>query len=473
MAKTTTRDLTNGSPMRLILGFLLPMLFGLLFQQFYNMVDTIVVGKCLGVDALAGVGSTTSINFLVIGFCAGVCSGFSIPVAQKFGQRDFDALRKYVGNILWLTILLAVILTVVTCLLCAQILRWMNTSDDIFSYAYDYIFLIFLGLPATFLYNTLSGLIRALGDSKTPLLFLLLSSGLNIILDILSVTVLKMGVSGPGAATVVSQAISGLLCLLYVKKRFELLHPSRRDLRLDGGYIRRLLLMGLPMGLQYSITAIGSIVLQSAVNTLGTVYVASMTAGSKVSLFFCCPFDAMGATMATYAGQNAGAGKIGRINKGVRDCMLLGAIYAVLACAFLWLFGDVLANLFLDTSAPEQISAIRSNAHMFLIGNSLFYIPLAAVNVFRFTIQGLSYSMLAVFAGVFEMVARSVMGFCLVPVLGYPAVCFASPTAWIAADLFLIPCYCYVIHRLRTHLAVAAPAAAEPEITPTKKNSNS
>lgn len=157
MAKTTTRDLTNGSPMRLILGFLLPMLFGLLFQQFYNMVDTIVVGKCLGVDALAGVGSTTSINFLVIGFCAGVCSGFSIPVAQKFGQRDFDALRKYVGNILWLTILLAVILTVVTCLLCAQILRWMNTSDDIFPYAYDYIFLIFLGLPATFLYNTLIG----------------------------------------------------------------------------------------------------------------------------------------------------------------------------------------------------------------------------------------------------------------------------------------------------------------------------
>lgn len=258
----------------------------------------------------------------------------------------------------------------------------------------------------------------------------------------------------------VSQAISGLLCLLYVKKRFELLHPSRRDLRLDGGYIRRLLLMGLPMGLQYSITAIGSIVLQSAVNTLGTVYVASMTAGSKVSLFFCCPFDAMG----RHHGHLWPAKMPARVKSTVstRACAtvwLLGAIYAVLACAFLWLFGDVLANLFLDTSAPEQISAIRSNAHMFLIGNSLFYIPLAAVNVFRFTIQGLSYSMLAVFAGVFEMVARSVMGFCLVPVLGYPAVCFASPTAWIAADLFLIPCYRYVIHRLRTHLAVAAPAA--------------
>jgi putative MATE family efflux protein len=453
MAKSTTRDLTTGSPMRLIVGFLLPMLFGLLFQQFYNMVDTIVVGKCLGVDALAGVGSTGSINFLVIGFCTGVCSGFAIPVAQKFGQRDYEALRKYVGNILWLAIGLSVVITTVTCLLCAQILRWMNTSDEIFSYAYQYIFLIFLGIPATFLYNTLSGLIRALGDSRTPLLFLILSSLLNIALDLLSVTVLEMGVEGPGLATVISQAVSGILCLLYVLRRFPLLHPSRRELRLEGGYVRRLLLMGLPMGLQYSITAIGSIALQSAVNTLGTVYVASVTAGSKVSQFFFSPMEAMGSTLATYAGQNAGAGKLDRVGQGLRSCILLGIGYALAACLVLVLCGDVLANLFLDTSTPEEISTIRSNAHLFLIVNSAFYIPLCFVYVFRFTIQGLSYSLLAVFAGVFEMVARCVISFGLVPVLGYPAVCFASPAAWIMADLFLIPAYFYVMRQLRRQAA--------------------
>ena len=253
-----TKDLTTGSPMKLILSFMLPLVFGLLFQQVYSMVDTIVVGKFLGVDALAGVGSTGSITFLVLGLCNGVCAGFAIPVAQKFGQRDFDGLRRFVGNMIWLSCVIAAAVTLVTTLLCRQILLWMDTPADTFSYAYDYIFVIFLGIPATMLYNLLSGILRSLGDSKTPLVFLIMCSLLNVALDIVFILTLNMGVAGAGWATLLSQLISGVLCLYFIVKKFPILHLKRDDLRLRKIYVRKLLNMGLPMGLQYSITAIGS-----------------------------------------------------------------------------------------------------------------------------------------------------------------------------------------------------------------------
>ena len=299
MAKNATRDLTTGAPMKLLLAFMLPLLFGLLFQQFYSMVDTVVVGKFLGVDALAGVGSTGSVNFLVLGLCNGVCAGFAIPVAQKFGQKDFDGLRRFVGNMIWLSAGIALIVTLVTTTLCAQILRWMDTPADTFSYAYDYIWVIFLGIPATMLYNLLSGIIRSLGDSRTPLVFLIFSSLLNVALDIVFIVGLHMGVAGAGWATRLSQLISGVLCLFYMIKRFPLLHLKREDLQLRWVYTRHLLNMGLPMGLQYSITAIGSILLQTAVNGLGASAMAAMTAGNKVSMLCACPYDAIGTTAAT------------------------------------------------------------------------------------------------------------------------------------------------------------------------------
>ena len=209
MAKTAVKDMTQGRPLPLILGFYIPMLFGLLFQQLYNMADTIIVGRCLGVNALAGVGSTSSISFMIIGFCQGVCSGFAIPVAQKFGERNERALRRFVANSGWLAVGFSAVMTVAVCLLCRQILVWMNTPVDIFQDAYDYIFVIFLGIPATYLYNLLSGIIRSLGDSTTPLLFLLFSSLLNVGLDFFAILVLDMGVAGAGWATILSQAISG------------------------------------------------------------------------------------------------------------------------------------------------------------------------------------------------------------------------------------------------------------------------
>lgn len=444
MARTAVRDLTNGSPMKLILGFMLPLLFGMLFQQFYNMVDTIVVGQYLGVNALAGVGSTGSINFLVLGFVIGVCSGFAIPVAQCFGSKDFDELKKYVGNTLWLAVAFAAVLTTATCLLCGNILHWMNTPDNVFSEAYDYIFVIFLGIPVTFLYNILSGFIRSLGDSKTPVIFLVISSILNIALDVFMIVVLKMGVSGAGWATVISQLVSGLMCLVFIVKKFELLHLKKEDLPLDLYYIRRLCGVGLPMGLQYSITAIGTILLQAAVNGLGSVYMASVTAGNKVGQFMCCPFDAMGSTMATYGGQNVGAGKPDRIRKGLFCCSALGAGYALLALGVAVLFGGNLAMMFVNNSDLESgvdPAQIRSLARQFLVVNASFYVPLAFVNIVRFMIQGMGFSQIAVYAGVSELVARGVVALCLVPHFGYDAVCFANPVAWVLADMFLIPAF--------------------------------
>lgn len=440
--------MTNGSPMKLILQFCIPLFFGMLFQQFYSMMDTVIVGKFLGVNALAAVGATGSINFMIIGFCMGVCNGFAIPVAQQFGAGDYHALRKYVANSAWLTIAFAGVMTVGVCALCRQILMWMNTPSDIMDGAYGYIFIIFLGIPVTYLYNLLSGIIRSLGDSKSPLIFLVFSSILNIALDMTLILVFRMGVAGAAWATVISQAISGIACLIYMMKRFEILKITKEEWRLDGKYAAVLCNMGIPMGLQYSITAIGSVILQTAVNMLGSTAVASIAAASKIGLFFCCPFEAMGSTMATYAGQNVGAGKLDRISKGIKSTCIMGLVYSVAAFVLLTVFGTTIALLFVDASE----TLILQNVRWFLMINSAFFFPLALVNIVRFTIQGLGFSRLAILAGVCEMAARSIVGLGFVPVFGYIAACFASPIAWICADLFLIPAYLYVMKKLREML---------------------
>lgn len=446
MAKSEIRDMTTGSPFRLILGFAVPMLMGLLFQQFYSMVDTIIVGKYLGVSALASVGSTSSINFMIIGFCTGVCSGFSIPVAQRFGAGDHHGLRCFVANAGWLSAIFSAVMTIIVCFLCMDILRWMDTPDDIIQGAYDYIFIIFAGIPVTYLYNILAGIIRSLGDSRTPVYFLLLSSVINIFLDLFTILVMGMGVEGAAYATVISQAISGVLCFLYMRSHFPILRMTREERKFNLRMAKILCGIGVPMGLQYSITAIGSVILQTAVNGLGSLYVAAISAGNKLTLFFTCPFDALGATMATWAGQNVGAGKIDRVKEGVKYALLIGCVYAVAAFIILTLFSKYLALLFLDA---DEVSTI-GNVSLFLFGNSLFYIALVFVNVVRFSIQGMGFSTFAILAGVFEMFARTFAGMCLVPIFGYPAACFASPMAWIAADIFLVPAFLHCIKRLKS-----------------------
>jgi len=443
MARSATKDLTQGAPMKLILDFSIPILLGFLFQQFYNLVDTIIVGRTLGVNALAAVGSTGSINFMIIGFCMGVCSGFAIPVAQRFGAKDMSGLRKMVANSMWLCIMFSVIMTIVVSFLCRNILRWMNTPADIMEGAYAYIIIIFIGIPVTYLYNMVSGIIRSLGDSKTPVYFLILSSVLNIILDFVCIMNLHMGVVGAAVATVISQGVSGVGCLIYMIKMFPMLHLERDEWRYDGHCAKILCGMGIPMGLQYSITAIGSVILQVAVNGLGSTVVAAMTAGTKISMFFCCPYDALGSTMATYAGQNMGAGRLDRIREGLKKCSILGIGYSLASLVFLYFFSARIALLFVDAGETLIIEEVSQ----YLIITAAFFIPLAFVNIIRFLIQGMGFSKFAILAGVFEMIARTLVGFLMVPMLGFTAACLASPIAWVLADAFLFPAYFYVMKR--------------------------
>ena len=444
MSKNTTKDLTQGSPLRLILGFMLPTLFGLLFQQFYNLVDTAVVGKFLGMEALAGVGSTGSINFLVLGFCSGICSGFAIPIAQKFGEGDHDGLRRFVGNVLWLALGLALVITTAVCLLCRHILTWMNTPPEAFGYAYEYVFIVFLGIPVMMAYNILAGIIRSLGDSKTPVYFLMISSFLNIFLDVLLIFVFDMGVAGVAWATVIAQLISGLLCFLWIVKRFDILRLSATDLRPSALHMKRLCLMGLPMGLQYSITAVGSIFLQASINGLGALYMAAVTTGNRVGNCFTTPLEALGITMATYGGQNVGARKYDRIKSGYAKGCMIGIVYSLAALVVLFFFGDKIALLFTDQ--PEL--GVPQLAHRFLIVNAASYILLVFVNVTRFLIQGIGFAEMAIFAGLFEMVARAGVALGFVPHFGFNAVCFASPAAWLLADFFLVPLFFWCMRKL-------------------------
>ena len=437
MGKGTTKEMTSGSTMKLILGFAVPLLMGMLFQQVYGLVDTIIVGRFLGVSALAAVGATGSINFLIIGFCQGICNGFALPIAQRFGARDYDGLRKYVGNSAILSILFGGTLTVLTVVFCRNILLWMHTPSDIIDLSYQYIVVIFAGIPAIILYNILSAYLRSLGDSITPVVFLILAAVLNVGLDLLFIVVFHWGVFGAAFATVLAQAVSGILCLILIIWKFEILHLKREDWNLDPFYVKYLLIMGLPMGLQYSITAIGSVILQTAVNSLGSAAVAAMTAGSRISMFVVCPFDALGSTMATFGGQNVGAGKLDRLGQGLRSAVILGAVYSVIILLVLIVFGQNLVYLFVD---PKE-TVVVAQARQFLITNAVFYIPLALVNIVRFLIQGMGFSGFAVFAGVFEMIARALVGLAFVPLFGYTAACFASPLAWIFADFFLISAF--------------------------------
>lgn len=439
-----TKDMTAGSPVRLIIGFAVPMFLGLLFQQFYSMVDTIIVGQYLGVNPLAGVGSTSSLNFMVIGFCMGVCNGFAIPVAQMFGAKEESRLRRFVTNSAWLAIGFSVLMTIAVAALCRPVLRLMNTPAEIFEYAYIYIFIVFCGIPCTFLYNLLAAVIRSLGDSRTPVIFLAVSSVLNIGLDFVSILVLHMNVEGPALATVISQGVSGGICLLYMRKKYPILKASKEEWKPDGKYIKRLCFMGIPMGLQYSVTAIGTLVLQTAINGMGASVVAGVTAAQKINAFIASPVEALGQTMAPYAGQNMGAGRLDRIGKGLLQASLAGFVVSAGCFLLALLTGQRLVLLFMDAEEAEIIAY----AYRFLLCCTGGYCLLTLVNTVRFTIQGMGFSVFAITSGAMEMIARILAATVIAGKTGFTGICLAHPLAWIFADLFLIPAFFYCRKRL-------------------------
>ena len=356
----TSREMTEGRALPLIFNFTLPLLLGNLLQQTYSLVDAAIVGRFLGINALASVGASTSVVFLILGFCNGCCGGFGIPVAQKFGARDYVTMRRYVAVSLQLAAVMSVVIAVVTSIYCADILHMMSTPENIFTGAYYYLLVTFIGVPFTFFYNLLSSIIRALGDSKTPFWFLLLSTVLNILLDLFYILVLGWGVAGAAIATVFSQGVSAILCYIYMMRRFDILKTTPAERKFDGALARTLMYIGVPMGLQFSITAIGSIMLQSANNALGTACVAAFTAAMRIKMFFMCPFESLGMAMATYSGQNYGAGKPERIKPVYRDCILTVLLIGVPMCALLYFFGRPLLGIYIAKDDPAYASVLAS-----------------------------------------------------------------------------------------------------------------
>lgn len=441
----TYREMTSGAALPIIFAFTLPLLLGNLLQQTYSMIDAAIVGQYLGINALASVGASTSVIFLIIGFCNGCCCGFAIPVAQKFGARDYVTMRRLVNVSLRLAMLMSVLIAAITSYFCYDILHLMQTPENIFHDAYLYLLVTFIGIPCTFYYNLLSGIIRALGDSKTPFYFLLFSTVLNIILDLFCILVLGWGVLGAGVATVVSQGISAVLCYIYMMRRFTILQSFAEEKVFDKGLANTLLGIGIPMGLQFSITAIGSIMLQSANNALGTACVAAFTTAMRIKTFFICPFESLGIAMATFSGQNYGAGKPERVWLGIKASMLMMLIYAASMFCVLMLGSGKLALLFVDASETEKIKDTVQFLHI----SCTFFPVLGLLCIFRYTIQGVGFTKLAMLSGVSEMIARTLVSLYAVPVFGYLAVCYGDPTAWIAADMFLIPAFYFVYKRIK------------------------
>lgn len=444
------KDLTEGSCLKQILLFAVPLLVGNLLQQTYNLVDAAIVGRCLGTDALAAVGASSSVQFLVLGFCIGTCAGFGIPIAQRFGAKDYGAMRSYIFHSMLLTALFAVILTSLCALLCPNILHMLSTPEDIFSGAYSYLLIIFLGIPFTLLYNLEAAMLRAVGDSRTPFVFLAVSTVTNIVLDLLCILVLQWGVAGAAAATITAQALSGIFCLLFIRRKQKILHIRQADCCFDRNCCLSALTMGAPMGLQFSITAIGSMVMQSANNGLGSVYVSGFTAGARLKQFTICPFDALATAVCTFCGQNLGAKRFDRIRQGIRVGVVVSSVYGVLIGLVLIFGGRVLSMLFMSSSQAAVLDA--SAKYLRYLG--CMYWMLGFLNVFRQTIQGLGYSGRAVFAGVIEMAARTVVSLVFVPVYGYTAICCADQVAWVTAVMYLIPMGLYLMNRLEREAKV-------------------
>ncbi len=444
MTKSSTKNMTEGNPLLLIMQFAFPLLLGNLFQQTYNVVDAAIVGRILGANALAGVGASSSVQFLILGFCIGICAGFSVPVAQRFGAGDTRSLRRFIFHSVILIVFLSVILTLICCLLCKGILNILHTPGDIYSDAYAYLFVIFLGIPFTLLYNITAGVLRAVGDSRTPFIFLALSTAFNIGLDLFCIIVLKWGVAGAALATVASQAISGILCLIFILKKMTFILPEKDDCVLKLSYILNLLSMGLPMGMQYSITAIGSMFMQSANNSLGSVYVSGFTAAMKIKQFTMCPFDALATAVSTFAGQNYGAGNVKRIRDGVKIGVIVGIIYGILAGIVNIFFGRTLSLLFISADS----AAILDAAARYLRALGFFYWALGILNVCRMSVQGLGFSALTIFSGFTEMVARILMSVFAVPAFGYAAICFTDQSAWLSACFYIVPTCIYCINKI-------------------------
>lgn len=434
--KSGTTDLTVGKPLFQILRFALPLVLGTLFQQLYSFADTVIVGRCLGTDALGAVGTTYSLNFLILGFVQGACVGFGIPVAETFGAKDQGGLRKYLFNGALLCVVLSVVFTISTTLMAGPLLQLIHTPEELYADAVLYIRIIFLGIPATVLYNYASSVLRAMGDSQHPFYFLLAASVLNIGLDYLLIVSMGMGVDGAAIATVLSQLLSGGLCAFWfftrTAKQEELTFRGQSSL-LSAGHCKRLAYIGFPMGFEYSVSAIGAVIMQDAINLLGSTAVAAQTAGEKIRQMFTLPMESVGMAMATYVGQNHGAHRTDRIKQGIKDGCTIQLTYCVAAWVVIFFVKPYAVGLVLGDADP----AVTAGAIQYLAIMSTLFCFHGLLMIFRNTLQGLGYSVQAIISGVGELIGRSLGGLLAVKTgLGYVGICLSNPFAWGLAMLY-------------------------------------
>lgn len=437
--------MTAGSPAKIIWNFTLPIVIGNIFQQFYTMVDTVIVGKFVGTKALAAVGATGTICFLILGFLMGLTAGFTVITSQRFGAGDMEGMRKTVGSAAVLSVVISLLMTVVSMVGMKPLLKFMNTPDDIFHDTYLYIMIICAGIFAQVLYNLLASILRALGNSKTPLYFLLFSAVLNIVLDLVLIIVFHLGAPGAAYATVIAQGVSGLLCLIYIIKKVPVLKLEKSDFRPDAHLIRTQLVIGFPMALQYSITAIGTMMVQAALNGLGSLHVAAFTAANKIEQVVTQMYVALGATMATYSAQNMGAGKVKRIHQGFMSATVISFVYAAVTGVLVYVWGYKLTGLFVS----ENLDALMPLVDLYLRCVAVFFIPLAVVNVYRNGIQGMGFGFTAMLGGVAELVGRGVVAIVAAHYDSYLGICMASPMAWILAGILFIVMYCLIMKEVR------------------------
>lgn len=438
------RELTSGNPTKVLLSFALPIFAGMLFQQFYGMIDTVIVGRQIGVDAIAAVGATTYISNLLIGFMSGLTNGFAIITAKHFGASDFERLKRAVGGTIVLGLAVSAIFTVVSRIFLRDFLRLLNTPADIFDTSYSYISIILLFMTTAMLYNMAAGVLRAVGDSLTPLLFLMFSSFLNIVLDLLFMAKLGMGVEGAAYATVISQTVSFILCCVYIVKKFPFILPGIKELKITAHEAVELLSMGLSMALMFSIVEVGSLVLQRAINRFGTDTIAAHTAARKLSSILMLPFSAMSSASATYCSQNLGAKKNERIGRGVKSAVLIGFLWSAVVVFVGYILAEPIIRLITDTDDEYIIST----ASMYMRVNTPFYPILCVLSITRSSLQGIGKKAVPIASSIIELCGKAVAAFVLTPVLGYFGAMISEPIVWTFMAIILSIGYLTEIKKL-------------------------
>lgn len=451
LAPNKIRVLTEGNPLKLIMVFAVPLLIGNIFQQLYSLADTLIVGRLIGVEALASVGCTSSITFFILGCVQGMALGFSIVTAQRFGACDEQGVKKSFIATIWLAIITTIVFTAIFTPLVKPCLIFLRTDKTLLDNAEAYLFYVILfGIATNMAFNVLSSVIRALGDSRTPLYFLIVACLINIGLDILFIAVFHTGVAGAAIATVLSQGLSAVLCFIYIRIKFPILRFSVKEFVWDTKDILFHAKIGYPMGFQMSIIAIGSISVTFAVNTLGPTAAAAYTAAMKIENIALSPMMSFGAAMSAYTGQNYGAGKIDRVSEGVRKCLGVNIGVSIFIGIMIILFVEPLVSFFIGTNSesinPADVIALSKQL---LTVTGMTYWILAIVYVLRNTIQGLGKSVIPTIAGIGELVMRIIAALALTPVLGFVGVGLAFPMAWLGAAVPLVIAYFAVMKKLK------------------------